>query len=97
MEKGQTSVTVNADGKIQSVSVSDGGTGYTYGTLDLKSAGLNGTTPATFNVIIPPNGGHGADVYNELGSNRVMVYSKLENNDINPDFITAIVLHDLEL
>ena len=85
----KASVTVNADGKIQSVSVSDGGTGYTYGTLDLKSAGLNGTTPATFNVIIPPNGGHGADVYNELGSNRVMVYSKLENNDINPDFITG--------
>ena len=87
----KASVTVNPDGKIQSIDVSDGGTGYTYGTVDMASAGLNGTTPAVFNVIIPPTGGHGADIYDELGANRIMVYSKLENSDTNPDFITGNV------
>jgi hypothetical protein len=42
-----------------------------------------------FNVIIPPQGGHGADIYRELGASNVLVYSKIENDAENPDFITG--------
>ena len=37
--------------------------------LTLKSAGIPvGTTRPTFDVIITPQGGHGADIYRELGA-----------------------------
>ena len=38
------------------------------------------TDAPQFEVIIPPKGGHGADIYRELGAFRVMVYSKFDNN-----------------
>ena len=40
-------------------------------------------------VIIPPKGGHGADIYRELGATNVLLYSRVENDDENPDFITG--------
>ena len=86
------SVTVNAAGQISAVSITQGGDGYTYGTVDLESGGVTnttGSTDAVFNVIIPPQGGHGADIYRELGATRVLVYSRIENDDSNPDFITG--------
>ena len=86
------SVTVNASGQIESVSVTKGGDGYTYGTVDLTTGGVtntSGSTDATFKVIIPPQGGHGADIYRELGATRVLVYSRIENDDSNPDFVTG--------
>ena len=43
-------------------------------------SGLN----ATFEVPIPPKGGHGYNIYRELGGHRVMVYSKY---DTNADYI----------
>ena len=48
-----------------------------------------GTTRPTFDVIIPPQGGHGADVYRELGAYNVLLYSRIENDNENPDFITG--------
>ena len=48
-----------------------------------------GTTSPVFNVIIPPQGGHGADIYRELGANNVLVYSRIENDTDNPDFTTG--------
>ena len=42
-----------------------------------------------FDVIIPPQGGHGADVYSELGSTNVLIYSRIENDEQNPDFVTG--------
>ena len=60
----------------------EGGTG---GATDTVNTGEG----AEFEVIIPPPGGHGADIYRELGGYRVMVYSKYENNvDDVPDYIT---------
>ena len=39
---------------------------------------------------MPPPGGHGADIYRELGANKVLVYSRIENSDVtNPDFPTG--------
>jgi len=73
------------NGKPTAVQVTNGGTGYTFGTLDLDSV-VTGSG-ASFTVIIPPPGGHGADIYRELGSNKVLIYSRFENSDVtNPDF-----------
>ena len=80
---GRCSVVVNAAGKMDSVEITNGGSNYTFGTVDLNAVGLtnpSGSTDAAFNVIIPPQGGHGADVYRELGANRVLIYSRLEND-----------------
>jgi|TARA_B100000035_G_scaffold119710_2_gene101540 hypothetical protein len=86
-QDGVASVTF-VNGKPTNVQVTNGGTGYTFATLDLDSV-VNGSG-ASFSVIIPPPGGHGADVYRELGSNKVLVYSRIENSDVtNPDFPTG--------
>ena len=81
-------IVVNNDSKVESVTISNGGSGYTYGSVDLEAGGVPlGTTRPTFDVIIPPSGGHGYDVYNELGAYRVMIQTLLENDTENPDFI----------
>ena len=86
----EATIVVNNDSKVESVTVSNGGSGYTYGTIDLVGGGVpTGTTPPVFDVIIPPKGGHGHDVYRELGAYNVMVYSRIENDSDNPDFITG--------
>ena len=40
-------------------------------------------------VIITPQGGHGADIYRELGAYSVLLYSRIENDNENPDFVTG--------
>ena len=86
----EATVVVNNDSKIESVTVSNGGSGYSFGTLDLEEGGVpTGTVDPVFNVIIPPPGGHGADIYRELGANNVLSYARFENDTQNPDFITG--------
>jgi hypothetical protein len=86
----EATIVINNDSKVESVTVSNGGSGYTYGTVDLVSGGVpTGSTSPVFNVIIPPQGGHGADIYRELGAYNVLVYSRIENDIENPDFITG--------
>ena len=86
----EATIVINNDAKVESVNVSKGGSGYTYGTLDLVEGGVpTGTTVPIFNVIMPPQGGHGADIYRELGASNVLIYSKIENDSSNPDFITG--------
>jgi hypothetical protein len=87
---GEATVVINNDSKVESVTVSSGGEGYTFGTVNLKSGGVpSGSTKPIFNVIIPPNGGHGYDVYRELGAYNVLSYARFENDTENPDFITG--------
>jgi hypothetical protein len=86
----KATIVVNNDSKIESVTVSIGGSGYTYGTIDLSGGNVPiGTTTPTFDVIIPPKGGHGADIYRELGAYNVLIFSRIENDLENPDFITG--------
>lgn len=86
----EATIVINNDSKVESITVTKGGSGYTYGTVDLSSANiLVGTTSPVFNVIIPPKGGHGYDIYRELGSTRVILYSRFENDPLNPDFIVG--------
>jgi hypothetical protein len=86
------SVVVSADQKVSSITITNGGSGYTYGTVDLVSANVTNSSTdkdAEFDVIIPPPGGHGSNIYRELGANKVLIYSRFENDSIDPDFITG--------
>jgi len=86
----EATIVINNNSQVDSITISKGGSGYTFGTVDLTSGGVpTGTTKPTFNVIIPPQGGHGANVYRELGATNVLVYSRIENDTENPDFITG--------
>ena len=86
----EATIVVNSESKVESITISNGGTGYTYGSVDLVSGGVpTGTTRPTFDVIVPPKGGHGADIYRELGAFNVLIYSRIENDIQNPDFITG--------
>ena len=86
----QCTIVVDANSQVSSVTVSNQGSGYTYGNVDLVAGGVpTGTTRPTFDVIIPPQGGHGADIYRELGAFNVLLYSRIENDSTNPDFITG--------
>ena len=102
---GKVSVTVNSQGKVSDVTVTNGGTGYTRGTVQfypggpgteiggpiagLSAVGVASTSVANIEVIIPPPGGHGFDVYKELGAFRVLMYARFENDASNPDFIVG--------
>ena len=86
----ECTIVVDGNQQVSSVTVSSQGSGYTYGNVDLVAGGVpTGTTRPTFDVIIPPQGGHGADIYRELGAYNVLVYSRIENDNQNPDFITG--------
>ena len=86
----EATVVVNSNSKVESVTVSKGGSGYSFGTLDLDAGGVPvGSTDPVFNVIIPPQGGHGSDIYRELGAKNALLYSRIENETENPDFITG--------
>ena len=90
----KASVSVSSEGKVTNVTVTSKGSGYSYGTLDITNyishTGVGTTTLANFDVIIPPKGGHGADIYRELGTNKVLLYSRFENLQFqNPDVIAS--------
>jgi hypothetical protein len=86
----QCTITIGADKKVESIVVSNQGSGYTYGSVDLVAGNVpTGSIRPTFDVIISPKGGHGADIYRELGAYNVLLYSRIENDSLNPDFITG--------
>ena len=86
----EATIVINNDSKVEAVTISNGGSGYTFGTLDLVGGNVpTGTTSPIFDVIIPPQGGHGSDIYRELGAFNVLLYSRIENDAQNPDFITG--------
>ena len=71
-------------GKITNAIVSSGGKGYTYGLVDLGSINANASTKAKLIPIIPPSKGHGHNAYEELGTDRVLVYARFGGD--NKDF-----------
>jgi hypothetical protein len=91
---GKATVVVDSFGKVSDAYVTDGGTGYTKGIIQFEPGApgipvelTNTGTIASFNVIIPPKGGHGYDIYRELGAYRVLVYSRYNTDETNPDTI----------
>ena len=86
----ECTITVGADSKVSGVTVSNQGSNYSYGSVNLVGGNVpTGTTIPTFDVIMSPQGGHGADIYRELGAYNVLLYSRIENDNENPDFITG--------
>lgn len=86
----EATIITNNDSKVDSITITKGGSGYTYGTVDISAAGITvANTAPIFNVIIPPKGGHGYDIYRELGATKVMLYARFENDSLNPDFIVG--------
>ena len=84
----QASIVIGNDSRIDSIQVTDGGRDYTFASVDWKSVGISATEEEPdFDVIIPPQGGHGFDIYRELGAYYVLLYSRFENDTNNPDFI----------
>ena len=76
-------VTVDSD-SISSVDIISGGSGYTYGILDLSGfnagADIGTGSYATLIPIIPPSKGHGYDLYRELGADKVLVYARFDDS-----------------
>ena len=86
----ECTIVIDNDQKIESIVVSNQGSNYTYGNIDLVAGNVpTGSTRPQFNVIISPKGGHGYDIYRELGAYNVLMYSRIENDIQNPDFITG--------
>ena len=86
----ECTITISANKTVDSIVVSNQGSGYTYGNVDLIAGNVPvETTRPTFDVIISPKGGHGADIYRELGAYNVLLYSRIENDSQNPDFVTG--------
>lgn len=93
---GEATITLDSFGKVSDIFVTNGGSGYTEGIIKfepgapgISSALTNTGTLAEFNVIIPPKGGHGYNIYRELGAYRVLVYSRFVTDQSNPDTIVG--------
>ena len=86
----ECTVTINSSSQVSDVTVSAQGSGYTYGSVDLVAGGVpTGTTRPVLDVVISPPGGHGKNIYRELGAYNVLLYSRIENDNENPDFVTG--------
>jgi hypothetical protein len=84
------SITIGNDSRVESIDITTGGFGYTFASIDWRSSGIVAEqVNPVFEVIIPPQGGHGFDIYRELGAYYVLIYSRIENDVNNPDFITG--------
>ena len=79
-------IDTDSNGKIIKTVVSSGGQGYTYGMVDLGTinAGVSTANAAKLIPIIPPSRGHGYDIYSELGTDKVLIYSRFD--DTTKDF-----------
>tara|TARA_B100000902_G_scaffold188408_1_gene180314 strand:+ start:2288 stop:3892 length:1605 start_codon:yes stop_codon:yes gene_type:complete len=79
----KVSVTVEPTGIISSVKVISGGSGYTYGIVDLgpiQTSDDNSTALGKLIPIIPPSKGHGFDIYKELGADKVLIYARFDDS-----------------
>jgi hypothetical protein len=84
----QASIVIGNDSQVDSILVTNGGKDYTFASVDWRSVGITASEKdPDFDVIIPPQGGHGFDIYRELGAYYVLLYSRFENDTNNPDFI----------
>jgi len=84
-EGAQVEITT-VNGVITDTNVVSGGKEYTWGVVDLQRSGTIASPPAKLIPIIPPSKGHGYDIYEELGADRVLVYARFD--DSTRDFPT---------
>jgi len=90
---GTVSVTISS-GAVSAVTVTAGGSGYTYGYIrvaDINTAGGGSLSGTELDVIIGPKGGHGENAIEELGGYFVMLNTNFEAAETSNsgDFTTA--------
>mgnify|MGYP003314166013 CR=1 FL=1 len=71
------SIKSDSSGTITSVTVTNGGKGYTYGIIDLSA---NSGSGSKLIPIIPPSKGHGYNIYDELGTDKVLMYARFDDS-----------------
>ena len=75
----ECTITTTNDQQVDTIVISKQGSGYSYGSVDLEAGPVpTGSTRPLFDVIIPPQGGHGSNIYRELGAYNVLLYSRIE-------------------
>ncbi len=88
----EATIVISSQSTVESVVLSKGGSGYTFAKLDLSTGSFpissSGDNP-DIEVIIPPQYGHGYNIYRELGTTKVLVFSQIRNDLANPDFIVG--------
>jgi len=83
----KVNIEVNTSGTIIKTTVVSGGSGYTFGIVDFGHGATDTiSNPAKLIPIIPPSRGHGYNIYEELGSDKVLAYSRFD--DSTRDFPT---------
>lgn len=94
-----------SSGAVSEVTITTPGSGYTYGYINVNSNEISGIgapgVVAVLEVIIPPAGGHGFNIYKELGTKRVMVNSRVQYDEnlefpVDTDFRRIGVLRNPE-
>ena len=79
--------TVTVEGSTNSITkvvVTAGGSGYTFGAVDLSTIRTNSVNNTAVLVpIIPPSKGHGYDLYSELGADKVLIYARFDDSTEN--------------
>jgi hypothetical protein len=78
-EGGQAIVDINS-GTITNAVVAKGGKGYSWGLVDLGPINANASKAAKLDVIIPPSKGHGYNIYEELGTDRILLYARFDDS-----------------
>lgn len=63
---------------VSTITISDPGLNYTYGTVSITGGGGSG---ATGRAIISPPGGHGSDPIYELGGSRIIISAKVKGTE----------------
>jgi hypothetical protein len=79
---GKVLITGNGN-NITNAVVSSGGKNYTYGVVDLGAYNevvTGSSNYAQLIPIIPPSKGHGYDIYNELGTDKVLLYARFDDS-----------------
>jgi len=92
----------SSSGQLKIVTITNRGVGLgtanqTYTKVPIKGDGTGAEATVVVNsnskvesvTVIPPQGGHGSDIYRELGAKNALLYSRIENDTENPDFITG--------
>jgi len=76
---GKVSIEVS-NTRITNATVTQGGKNYTYALVDLGTSSFTvGQIAAELIPIIPPSRGHGFDIYQELGTDKILVYARFDN------------------
>lgn len=78
---GEVSLVIGPNGEITGATVTSGGKGYTFAMIDLGTTPNNlPTSNAELIPIIPPSKGHGFNIYEELGADKVLIYARFDDS-----------------